>query len=98
VKEYVKTAVVKDFIWEKKDGKWQVKNVPIGEGMVDFVAFFKEMKAFGFAGPISMHFEYPMPHEDKALSKTETRNKTITAMKKDLNRTREFMQEAGYEI
>jgi len=98
LKDYIKTVAVKDFTWEKREGKWKTKNMPIGEGMVDFKAFFKELKSLNFVGPISVHYEYPLPHKDKSLSKTEVRKKTIEVMKRDLNKIKEYMQEAGLAI
>ncbi|UZR94709.1 sugar phosphate isomerase/epimerase family protein [Chondrinema litorale] len=92
--EYVKTVVVRDFKWEKKDGKWQAINTPLGEGMVDFPAFFKQLKSFGFAGPISLHFEYPQPVENKILSITEIKNKTKELLQRDLQKLKTYLQEA----
>ena len=94
LQEYVKTVVVKDFKWENKNGKWQVTDTPLGEGMVDFQTFFKQLKSFGFAGPISLHFEYPLPVNDKALSKAEIKAKTKGLMQKDLKKLKTYLQEA----
>mgnify|MGYP001119819437 CR=1 FL=1 len=98
LKEYVKTVVVKDFLWEKRDNKWRQKNVPLGEGMVDFPAFFQALKAIGFNGPISVHYEYDLPYKDKSLSKKEAREKTANVIKRDLNKVRVYLEEAGFEV
>lgn len=51
---------VKDFRWEKNDkGQWRPRWTPMGEGMVDFRAFFKMVRQAGFSGPIQHHMEYP---------------------------------------
>ncbi|WP_439558601.1 sugar phosphate isomerase/epimerase family protein [Dyadobacter sp.] len=36
IRPSIRTIVLKDFMWEKTNGKWGPKNVPLGEGMVDF--------------------------------------------------------------
>ncbi|MEO3406645.1 sugar phosphate isomerase/epimerase family protein [Mucilaginibacter sp. CAU 1740] len=60
LKAYSKTISVKDFYWDKKDGKWQVKSVPLGEGMVDFKKYFALLKQYNINGPLSLHCEYPL--------------------------------------
>ena len=57
---HIGAVFVKDCVWE--NGK--IKNVPLGEGMVDkkFFAMLKESK---FTGPISVHVEYLDRSKDK---------------------------------
>ena len=57
---WIKTTDIKDFIWKKENGKWQVANVPLGEGQVDFDVYLKEYTRLGISGPVSMHFEYDL--------------------------------------
>jgi L-ribulose-5-phosphate 3-epimerase len=57
---WVKTAAIKDFRWSQENGKWKVKYVPLGEGMVDFAAYLKAYKAHGLAGPVTVHGEYDL--------------------------------------
>jgi L-ribulose-5-phosphate 3-epimerase len=57
---WVKTMAVKDFRWSQEKGKWQIKYVPLGEGMVDYDAFLKTYKALGLAGPVTVHGEYDL--------------------------------------
>ncbi|MCX8157655.1 MAG: sugar phosphate isomerase/epimerase [Verrucomicrobiae bacterium] len=57
---------VKDFYWEKTGSQWRTRWCPLGEGMIPR-AFFQQLKAGNFAGPISMHFEYPMGNEQETL-------------------------------
>src|SRR2546423_98510 len=33
VQPQIKTLAIKDFMWEKKNGVWDTKNTPVGEGM-----------------------------------------------------------------
>lgn len=54
----LKMVAIKDFVWQKVDGKWRTRWCPLGEGMVDWPAFFQLLKAAPFDGPISLHIEY----------------------------------------
>lgn len=66
---WIGTTDIKDFIWEKNDeGKWKVKNVPLGEGMVDFKTYFELYKELNIEAPVSIHYEYDLggaEHGDK---------------------------------
>lgn len=92
---HINTLVMKDFVWEKRDGRWRVVNTPIGEGMVDFPAYFKQLKALNLTAPISVHFEYPMPEENDSLTETQKLEQTKQVMKKDLDTIRQYLKEAG---
>lgn len=77
---------IKDFEYEKTEKGWDVKNVPLGEGAVNFVSYFKLLKALGIQAPISIHLEYPLggaDHGNKEL--TIPGEQVIEAMRKDLN-------------
>ena len=91
---FVKTTVIKDFKWaQREDGTWYVQNVPLGEGMVDFAAYFDLVKQYGISGPISMHFEYALAEE--GASEKEERAQTVAAMRRDLETLRSMMADAG---
>lgn len=92
---YVRNIVVKDFVWAKSDRGWRIQDVPLGEGMVDFKAFFEQVKAHNIQGPISLHYEYPLPGDDGSLSLTDRRKQVIAVMRRDLGRLREMLGEAG---
>ena len=51
---------IKDFNWVKNNGKWKPKNVPLGEGMVDFDGYFKELRSYGIRPLVSLHLEYEL--------------------------------------
>jgi len=70
---HVKMMAVKDFVWEKDKPRW----VPLGEGIVptaEFLRIFREQA--GFAGPISMHFEYRVSPREAILE--EIRKAALT--------------------
>ncbi len=51
-------VAIKDFYWEKRSGKWDMRMCPLGQGMVRWHEFFAILAAAKFQGPISMHAEY----------------------------------------
>lgn len=76
---------IKDFEYEKTEKGWDVKNLPLGEGAVDFKSYFKLLNELEVHAPISIHLEYPLggaDHGHKEL--TIPGEKVIEAMSKDL--------------
>jgi sugar phosphate isomerase/epimerase len=95
LRPYIRTLVAKDFKWAQRDGgRWRVQDVPLGEGMVDFDAFFALVERYGIAGPISVHFEYPVA-EDEGLALTARRREAVAVMRADVQRLRAMLAEAG---
>lgn len=93
---YIKTIDVKDFIWVKKDGKWQIQNVPLGEGMVDFPEFFSLVKQYDIIGPICLHLEYPLGGAESGARKLTIDRKAVEeAMQKDLETLKGYLKQAG---
>jgi len=64
----IKMVAIKDFYWEKRAGKWEMRMCPLGEGMVRWPEFFAALRAARFTGPISMHAEYE-PADESALAR-----------------------------
>jgi sugar phosphate isomerase/epimerase len=92
---YIKVIVLKDFKWEKIDGKWEIVNTPIGEGMVDFHRYFKLLKQYNLNPPVSLHIEYPIGGAEKGANKLSTdENIVFDAMKKDLASIQRIWKEA----
>jgi len=96
IKDRIKTLAIKDFRWEKIDGKWKVLNTPLGEGMVDFVSYFKILKENDIKVPIAIHFEYDLFGADHGSREVDKANqkKVYAAMSKDLNIVRQWWKEA----
>jgi len=93
---HTKITAIKDFRWAKIGGAWKLQNCPLGEGMVDFKKYFKMVKDLQIEGPVSVHFEYPMPGEgDENLGLEQHRQETMAVMKKDLETLRSMLKEAG---
>jgi len=92
LKPHIKSIDIKDFLWSKREGKWQIDYVPLGEGMVDFKTYFGLLKQYGISVPISVHYEYALggaEHGDRSL--TIGREEVIAAMKKDLTTLKNFL-------
>lgn len=91
----IKTIALKDFHWEKKNGAWTVQNVPIGEGMVDFKTYFRQLKQANMRMPISLHVEYPMGGAEHGATKLSIpQNDLFAAIKRDLTRLKEYWASA----
>jgi len=76
---------IKDFVYVERAKGWNVKNVPLGEGAVDFKSYFELLKELEIQAPISIHLEYPLggaDHGHKELSIPG--EQVIQAMRKDL--------------
>jgi L-ribulose-5-phosphate 3-epimerase len=93
--QYIDVLAIKDFLWVKENGKYKVKNVPLGEGMVDFGTYFRLLKQYGVNVPISMHYEYDLggaEHGDRTIK--VDRQVVYDAMKKDLQKVKELWMQA----
>jgi sugar phosphate isomerase/epimerase len=88
---FVHTVDVKDGHWAKTDKGWRPVTVPLGEGAVDLVAFFRLLAELRVSAPISMHFEYPFPETG---TPAERRKAAVALMWKDGERLRAAMAEA----
>jgi len=81
-------VAVKDLCFSKKGSEekawpWEVRVVPMGEGLVNWQAFLKYLKLTGFDGPFSMHSEYNLPVEE-VVAQTE---KDLKFLNRELTRT-----------
>ncbi|WP_416866592.1 MAG: sugar phosphate isomerase/epimerase family protein [Imperialibacter sp.] len=82
---YIKTTVLKDFYWGKSNGKWEIVNVPMGEGMVDFKTYFDKMKVLAPDMPISVHQEYDLGGAELGQVKANiTEAQMVIVMKKEM--------------
>jgi L-ribulose-5-phosphate 3-epimerase len=76
----LKMIALKDFVWEKGPKGWKTRWVPLGEGMVDWPAFFPLMREAQWPGPISLHIEY----DPGGATRTERYDKALAAAARDL--------------
>ena len=81
---------LKDFYWEKGPNGWSQFNCPMGEGMVNWKAYFALLAKAGFAGPVSLHLEYDIPGATAAARQENT----LAAASRDLAFIRARLAEA----
>lgn len=86
----LKMIAVKDFYWDKTSKGWKIINCPLGEGMVDWKAYFKLLRQANFAGPISVHFEY----EIGGATNAAVEENTLAAAQRDLAFVQARLKEA----
>lgn len=95
LKSKIKVIALKDYKWEKINGKWKVIHVPIGEGMVDFDTYFKLLKKNQIKPPVSLHLEYDLGGAEKGQKLISVDKKIVfDAMKKDLKTIQKLWKEA----
>ncbi len=96
IKDHIANVVIKDFRWEKIQGKWQIFDTTLGQGMVDFDAYFKKLKGYGINVPVSIHYEYDLFGVEHGAAKVEKSDhkKIFDAMQKDLQFVRRCWKEA----
>lgn len=76
---------IKDFEYVKTDKGWDIRNVPLGQGAIDFKSYFTLLDELKVEAPISIHLEYPLGGADHGKTEiTIPREKVIEAMAKDL--------------
>ncbi len=95
LKSHIICLDIKDFVWAESSDKWYNKEVPLGEGMVDFKTYFSLLKKYNISGPMSVHYEYPLGGAElgkKQLSMD--RDTVLAAMKRDLQTLRTMLAEA----
>lgn len=80
------SLAIKDFTWETMRGQAKVKSVPLGEGIVDFDLFFKNVKAQNIVAPITLHTEYPLLNKDEEqLSLLQKQKILVSKLKHDVD-------------
>jgi sugar phosphate isomerase/epimerase len=98
LKEYMSTIVIKDFTWAKhpKTGKWAVMNTPLGDGMVDFVGYFKLLRKLDIHPVVSLHAEYELGGANQGNRELSISKKQVyKALRKDLQVLRDLWQKSA---
>ena len=76
--------------------KWNAKNVPLGEGMVVFDGYFKELRSYGIRSLVSLHLEHELggaEHGDRKIKIPQ--KKVFAAVKRDLNRFHDMWEKSA---
>ena len=93
---HLRGVAVKDFLWGKEQDGWRPRWCPLGEGMVDFPRFFQLLAGTSFAGPLQLHYEYPLGGADKGQRTIQIPPEQVyRAMKADLERLRGWLKSAS---
>lgn len=88
----INTLAVKDFRWARQGTGWETENCPLGQGMVDLAGFAGMLKRHGIAGPISIHFEYPLGGAEHGAREITVERKTVLeALRSDLGHLRKVL-------
>lgn len=94
VQSQIKTIAVKDFTWQNENGKSIIRDIPIGEGTVDFKTYFKLLKQYKINVPVTLHMEYPLGGAEHGATKLSCDKQVVfNAMKKDLQKVRDLWQQ-----
>ena len=93
---FMRGVAIKDFKWGKNaKGLWEPQWCPLGEGMVNFPAYFAMMKEANFSGPVQLHTEYPLGGaESGAKTLSVGKSQVLTAIRKDLATLKGWMRQA----
>jgi len=87
----LKMLAMKDFLWERNPkGGWRVEDCPIGEGMVNWNEYAKQLARIRFSGPVSVHVEYDITGPTPAARL----DKALDAARRDLHFTKARLDEA----
>jgi sugar phosphate isomerase/epimerase len=65
----LRAVALQDFTWVKAGNAWKMQMCPMGEGVVDWQAFFGILAQARFTGPLSIHMEYHPQDELMAMTK-----------------------------
>ena len=93
---FMRGVAIKDFKWGKNaKGRWEPQWCPLGEGMVNFPAFFAMLKEAKFSGPVQLHTEYSLGGIENG-TKTPKVDKSIilATIRKDLETLKAWMRQA----
>jgi sugar phosphate isomerase/epimerase len=93
---FMRGVAIKDFKWSKNaKGHWEPQWCPLGEGMVNFPAYFAMLKQANFAGPVQLHTEYPLGGVDiGAKTLTMDKAQVLATIRKDLATLKGWMTQA----
>jgi sugar phosphate isomerase/epimerase len=83
---HIRSLDLTDFIYARKNDSWEIENVPVGDGAVDFEDYFKTLNELEINAPFTLHAEYDLGSANKGKSKISLPRKTVlNALRADLN-------------
>ncbi len=94
ISPYITMRYIKDFYFASTKKNIRLHTCPLGEGMVDFNAYFKLCKELDINAPINLHVEYPLFNDDeKNMSAKDKYKKALAIMKRDTDRLKSMIVE-----
>ena len=85
---WISLCAVKNFAWERGEGrdkkghqKWEVKTVPVADGISPIPEYVDVLRKLGYEGIFSLHSEYKGRHSWKELSTQECLDQTAVDAK-----------------
>lgn len=91
---HVKHECIKDYVYTQDNkGRWTVKSVPLGTGVVDFKKYFTMRKEYGINGPMSIHYEFDLG-DDESLPAKERMKRIMPVVRKEVETLRTLMKES----
>lgn len=89
---YINTLVLKDFHWIEVNGKSQIENVPLDQGMVEFDRYIPMLQELQVDAPVTLHFEYDLGGAERGAERLSVDpDVVISAMKRDLATARKML-------
>lgn len=96
---YIKTRCIKDFTWINQNGKMIPEAVPLGEGQIDFDAYFKLLNELKLKGDTSLHIEYQvLSNEENNLPVKNKMEKALTILKRDTDKLKSIMTKNNFKL
>ena len=93
---WIKTTAIKDFYWNKENGEWRIKIVPLSKGMVNFDAYLQKYTSLEISCPVTIHCEYDLGGAESGSKNPTMSIKEISNyMKNDLNWLEKKFSEYG---
>jgi L-ribulose-5-phosphate 3-epimerase len=89
---YIRTRCIKDFTWMNQNGRMAPEAVPLGEGQIDFDAYFRLLRDLNLKSDTSLHIEYPvLSDEDNSLPIKKKMEKALFIVKRDTDKLKNLM-------
>lgn len=96
IQNHIGSIVFKDCLWVNQNNRMELKNVPLGEGMVDFKQYVSLLKKYNLSKPVSVHYEYDLGGaENGAKSTSMPANQIAKALIDDLLKLRNWLRSNG---
>jgi sugar phosphate isomerase/epimerase len=94
IASHIKHACIKDYTFVRNDaGKWMIKMVPLGTGVVDYKKYFSLRRKHGIYGPLSIHYEFPLEGDNASLSTKERRKIILPVVRREVEVLRTLMKD-----